>query len=251
MLSKILGFANGEENNNLPEGLGVAELPIEVFRGKQFIKSADFKKIVNDHFAPKIHELGFKGKDFFFYRENETYTEAVFFWTYRSGGAIAVDLLVRFNKIIYPDGKKRTPSRLLRDEDCEFHKRLSPNKILPKGKFDVWFWVFEEHLNENVKIVEDIWRLFATIGLEYFKRFENHQTYIRNITTENYIEFPDFQIARVCGRYETGIIYFLFEYWRQQGNETKALEFAKLGIEKLKSDGKNAYINAFKVYVET
>lgn len=223
-----------------PKGLGVADLPYQVYQGKQPIKSADFKDIVNQIFLPKIHELGFKGKDFYFYRENKTYTEVVFFWVHKTGGAIQVDLLVRFHTINYPGEK---PANKIRPETAEFQRRLSPH--LDKN---TWFWIFAKDLNDNVRIVEDIWRLFSIRGIKYLKQFENHSQYIKKITPNNYSDYPDFFIQHFFGRHEEGVIYFLFAYWQQQQNKERATVFARLGMNKPYNE---PYVDDYRRYLES
>jgi len=249
MFKKLIDILKGDNDNNIPKGLGVTELPMKIYQGKQPIKSSDFKNIVNEIFLPKIIEIGFKGKDFYFYREGPTYTEAIFFWTYKTGGAIQVDLLVKFKNINYPDNKS-LKSKEIRPDNAEFQRRLSPNSEMNISGSDVWFWVFEDTIEKNEKLAGDIWRVFSHNGLNYFKQFENHQDYIGQITNKNYADFPDFFINKFFGRNETGIIFFLFEYWRKQGNKLRTAEFAKLGFDKFKNETDNIYLAKFKDYLE-
>jgi hypothetical protein len=249
MFKKLIDIFKGDNDNTIPKGLGVTELPMKIYQGKQPIKSSDFKNIVNEIFLPKIQEVGFKGKDFYFYREYPTHIEAIFFWTYKTGGAIQVDLLVKFKNINYPDNSK-SKTKEIRPDNSEFQKRLSPNNEKNKNGQNVWFWVFEDSIEKNRTIVEDIWRVFSERGLNYLKRFENSQDYIGQITTKNYSDFPDFFINKFFGRHESGIIFFLFEYWLQQDNEIKAKEFAELGFDLLKSNQEDLYFKEFKNYLD-
>jgi hypothetical protein len=234
----------------IPAGLGVTELPYTVCTGKQPITSAAFKNIVNKIFLPRVKPLGFKGRDFYFYRENEQYTEAVFFWTYRTGGAIQVDLLVKFNNVQYPHQKEPVKPQKIRPVKAEFQRRLSPNGERERNGQEVWFWIFEEDMESNVRIAEDIWRVFSIRGLNYFAQFKHHQQYLAQVTTANYPAFPDFTLQRVFGRHEAGIIYFLFDYWRQMKDTRRAVAFAELGIAKLKSDDDAHYTAVFKNYLD-
>ncbi len=249
MFKKLIDIFKGDNDNTIPKGLGVNELPMKIYQGKQPIKSSDFKNLVNEIFLPRIHEIGFKGKDFYFYRECPKYTEAIFFWTYKTGGAIQVDLLVKFKGINYPD-EKRMMGNEIRPDNAEFQKRLSPNNDKDKNGQNIWFWIFEETTEKNIRLAEDIWRVFSHSGLNYFKQFENHQEYIQQVTNKNYADFPDFYINKFFGRNEAGIIFFLFDYWRQQGDRLKADEFAKLGFDKLKNETDNIYLSKFKDYLE-
>jgi hypothetical protein len=226
MLRKILDLVSTNKIK-LSKGLGTPNLPKEVYKGEQPVTSNDFKLIVNQYFLPKIYEIGFHGKDFLFYRENKDYTEIIFFWTYKTGGAIQVDLAVKFNNIIYPDQEVQIKTKHLRPENCEFHKRLSP-----EGE-NVWFWIFKNNSTDNIEVVNDIWRLFSLNGVEYFNKFKNHRLYIQQLDSQNILDFPDFQLTKFNGKYDKGIIYFLFDYWRQLNDKDRASKFAKIGLDKV------------------
>ena len=248
MHKRLFSIFTPPDREAIPKGLGVSDLAF--YRGETHFKSSDFKNIVNDIFLPKIQELGFKGKDFTYVRENSIYTEVVFFWTFKYGGAIGVDLLIKFKNIHYPDHKKNLKAREIRSTNAEFHQRLSPNGELNKQGQNIWFWVFENTVGRNNRIVEDIWRVFSIRGVEYFNNFKDHKAYIEQITTNNYKSFPDFHLTNLVGRHEKGTIYFLFEYWRQSGEITKALEFAKLGLTALKNEKDCPFSTIFKKYLE-
>ncbi|MGI8600504.1 MAG: hypothetical protein ACR2KB_14730 [Chitinophagaceae bacterium] len=249
MIKKLRNILKGGNGNEMPIGLGVGELPNKIYHGKQPIKSSDFKQIINNIFLPQIQSLGFTGKDFYFFRHNEDYTEVIYPWTYKTGGAIQVDLLVKINKISYPDDKEAIKPGNIKPENAEFQWRLSPNEGKNKNGQHVWYWIFEKEYSDNLKIAEDIWRLFSIKGVEYFNRFKNHQLYISQITIDNYLDFPDFFIQRFFGRHEAGIIYFLFDYWRQFQDEKRAAVFAKLGLTKLNNEEHHQYLTVFKNYL--
>lgn len=247
MLNNIINIFS-----NLTKGLGVVELPKSVYTEKQPITSADFKKFVNEIFLPKIQAMGFKGKDFYYYRENKIYTEAIFFWTHRVGGAVQVDLLVKFNNIKNPTIEKLIKPQNIRPVNADFFYRLSENKAEKNSlfKFNTWFWIFKEKDEDNKKVVNDIWRVFSNQGLSFFERFKNHEEYIGKINRKNYLDFPDFQLQRFLGTYELGILYFLFEYWLQSENREKANEFAKIALEKSNDNTNELYSNIFNEYLK-
>jgi len=243
----ILKFFKGTKVN-YNKGLGVPDLPLSVYKGNQPIKSVDFKKIVNEFFLPKVKEIGFKGKDFTYSKEREGYTEIINFWTYKTGGAIQVDLLIKFENIDYLDREIDVKaSKNLKTNDCEFQKRLSP--LINLSKQDTWFWIFNESYEENIKLVKDIWQVFEECGVNYFKRFENLGNYIKDINSKNYLEFPDFFLNRLYGRGEAGILFFLFNYWSRIGVVEKALEFARVGLKEMTSSEYDNYRKEFNEYI--
>ncbi len=235
-------------SSKYPIGLGTSDLPNSIYQGKQPITSKEFKSFVNKYFKPKINSKGFKGRDFYFYRTNKEYTEAIFFWTYRAGGAIQVDLMVKFNDIKYPNNDKVIKPNNIRPENAEFLRRLSPFEV-QNNDIQVWFWIFKKRKKENKRIINDIWCLFETCGLDYFNHFKNHKKYIENIGINNFSEFPDFYIQKFFGRYIIGIVYFLFKYWLKFNDRQKAKVFAMKGIEIAKVRGDLNYKIEFEKYM--
>ncbi len=156
--------------------------------------------------------------------------------------------MVKFNDIDYPNSDKITKPSAIRPENAEFLRRLSPFDTI-ENDMATWFWIYKKERKENEKLINDIWSLFQTCGLDYFKHFENHKQYIGTITTNNYQKFPDFYIQKFFGRRFIGIVYFLFKYWIKFGDNQKAREFALNGIEI--SDGKadSKYEIEFKEYI--
>jgi len=78
---------------------------------------------------------------------------------------------------------------------------------------------FAENIDDNIKIADDIWRVFSIRGTEYFEQFKNHKHYIGQVSSANYFNFPDFFIQKFFGRHEAGIIYFLFDNLRKMQNK--------------------------------
>ncbi len=226
----------------------MTELPKSIYQGKQSITSKDFKVYVNEHFATKINALGFKGRDFNYYRAQKDYIECVNFWTYKVGGAIQVDLMIKFKGVQYPDEENEIKPRFVKQENSEFIRRLSPHKI-SDNNINVWFWLFNKESEKNIEIVNDIWRLFESCGIDFFNEFQNHQEYIGKVETENYMNFPDFYTKRISGHFEIGVVYFLFRYWEKYGDKSKAIEFAKKGIEIATSKEDLNYETEFKEYI--
>jgi hypothetical protein len=238
-LKNIIACLNKTNVSDL--GLGIKELPPSFYTREKHIKSEDFKRLVTEHFASKIRELGFKGKDFMYYRENKVYTEIVFFWTYRTGGAIQVDLLIKFNDVLYPPEFLKIKIHKLRSEHCEFWKKLSP--INSTG----WFWVFQDTIEENIPFVNDIWNTFEKFGIPYFNNFQNHRDYISKLSFKNVHEIEEFTISHLSKGGETSVLYFLMTYWDQQNDKQKALHYAKTGIAKNYTD--DIYQPFFENYI--
>jgi len=232
-----------------PIGIGISELPKSIYQGKQPLTSKEFKVLVNEHFAPKIKSLGFKGRDFNYYREQDEYIECVNFWTYKLGGAIQIDLMIKFKGIIYPNEHKEIKPSEVKQENAEFLRRLSPLKI-KNNTLNVWFWIFKKEPQENIKIINDIWLLFQTCGNDFFNEFENHKIYVSKVKSHDYMSFPDFYTKRISGHFEIGVVYFLFRYWEKFGDGSKAKDFAHKGLELANGLNNVEYQSEFKQYLK-
>lgn len=226
MLSRLKAIFSSSEVRQIPNGLGVPELPSNFVKGSETLSNNHLKNTINQFFLPKIKELGYQGKDFYFYKENTQHTQAVFFWLHRGGGAVQVDLLVKFNSIIYPSGSELAKDKPLRPANSEFQFRLSPNNKEKEFVPDNWFWLLTTTEQGLEMLVNDIWRVFEARGIPYFKQFENHQKLLSEINPKNFTQFPDFRIQNFILRNQLEILYFLHCYWKISGNSIKANEFA-------------------------
>lgn len=250
MFRKLLSALSKKDNGRIPSGLGMVDLPGSFYSSKRSTTSATFKEYVNNVFGPQMQTLGFKGKDFYYYRKQKDYTEAIFFWTYRSGGAIQCDLMIKFDQISYPD-RPPVKSSDLRPDTADCSVRLSPNGEKQRNVQYAWFWIFADTPEENTKIAEDMWRVFSLRGLSWLDQFKNHKAYLEKMKPAECLDYPDFHIVSY---HRIAPLYFLFEYWRQAGEKEQAKAFAQFALNLRKkedwpSDFGSEYLQIFQAYI--
>ena len=127
------------------------------------IKSAEFKKIVSKHIAPRLRELGWKGSGFHFKRIHDDYPfiDLIGFQVNNYGGTFCVEIGVHpiFLKESWEgeyDLKKLTHASL------DIRKRLTPN-----NEYDYWWDIgFDEA--SSLKTLEIFWNVFLDKTIHYF-----------------------------------------------------------------------------------
>jgi hypothetical protein len=227
----------------IPQGLGTPEMPKSLFLGKQPYCCNDFKLLLARHLTPRLEKYGFSGDSFHYFKEDSDFIYIVYFWGAQNGkgeeagGAVQVDLLVKYKHIHYSGERARIKMHKLRPENCEFQKRLCPNDKTDKFGQCRWFWIFGPDEESNIKVIDDIWRVLKIRGFEYFNQFNRHQELLDDITPENCTSYRDFQIQRHFGHKEIGIVYFLYRYWKNCNNHEKAEQFRAYAINSFQSEG--------------
>jgi hypothetical protein len=131
------------------------------------MNAAEFKKLINKHFAPKIRALGWKGSGFNFYKIESNHVIRVFglqgAWF---GGSVCCETAIHFDFI--PD-LAHTEINLdkISYASCLFRKRLSP-----KGYGD-YHWTFKDNEFDNISSVNQIWDAFSKHGLNFYLSYDN------------------------------------------------------------------------------
>jgi hypothetical protein len=138
---------------------------------KPAISASEFKKTVNNHFKSKVTELGFIGKDWAYNKEKSGFIYSISFVTSKHGGEFAIDLTVRPKRI---DKYKN-----LTNNEPSFSKRLTPS-----NQIDYW-WRFKKNETENAKLLDKIFLLISSKGLEWFGKFNEFPTQFSNLTIEH------------------------------------------------------------------
>lgn len=93
------------ESANL--GIGRINIPIDVWQKSKEFTNQEFKDCINEYFLPLISNLGFTGRDYRFFKEDEKNYYLIDFFPNRSGGGTQVDLLVKIKGITYPPKHKK------------------------------------------------------------------------------------------------------------------------------------------------
>lgn len=209
------------------------------------MNAAEFKKLVTEHFSPKIRELGWKGSGFQFRKIPENHIGNLFgiqgSW---NGGSVCCETAIHFD--FMPDlaglnfDKSTYASSLIR-------KRLSPN-----GDGD-YHWNFSNNREENIESINSIWNAFEKHGTKFYNDFADFPHPFDKIkpidiqTSENY---------KILGKYYVGndieLANLLKEINLLLGNKIIAKEFSKIGIAGVNKLGEKLLIGRkTKSYRET
>ncbi|WP_299767643.1 hypothetical protein [uncultured Dokdonia sp.] len=225
----------GKEIESTDLGIGWINVPIETWRKSKEFTNTDFKECINKYFQPLIANQGFTGKDYKFYKEDDSAFYFINFFPDRNGGGTQVDLLVKVKRITYPP-KHFKFNKSKSAKYCEFSKRLSPINT------SVWHWAFKSNKDDNKTVLEDIYRIILEKGIPYFKQFENLDSILSKITIETFenlkygIQDPKTGFPSFHREFYEDIfpsIYFVFKHADLNDDKDKAFELAKYGIGKL------------------
>lgn len=198
----------------------------------------DFKVLVNKIIRPKLIDLGFNGNGYRYYREHDEHYDSITFGTSKYGGAICINVEIRFKKpysIVEFDITK-IPNLF----DSEAELRLSPDK------FDNW-WHFKDTEEDNNRVINEMWKLLEINGLPFFEKFNDLNAYFSKIKPSDVSKvsfFNDFRLLPYLPR----VYYLLMIYNIRQGNNDQALSYAKSGLKSIK-DNNDKYKSEFERYI--
>ena len=144
------------------------------------MNAAEFKKLVTQHFAPRIRSLGWKGSGFHFRKQEENHVVRVFgFQGSWYGGSVCCETAVHFDFI--PDLAGRHFSKTTH-ASCLFRKRLTPN-----GQGD-YHWDFHDEEELNTTSINQIWDSFERVGLEFYKSFNEFPEPFDSVSPEDFLK---------------------------------------------------------------
>jgi hypothetical protein len=192
------------------------------------MNSADFKKLISNHFSPRIRELGWKGSGFSYYKPTNNHVVNIFSlhgsWM---GGSITCETAIHFDFI--PDLAGRD-YRKTTSASCIVRQPLAP-------KSDWWFHSNEE---QNRKSVEQIWKAFQQTEISFYKDFQNFPEPFSSIKPEDFdrkrlFGFGSRKNLKILGKYhiynEINLIWLLKEIHELFGNPHSAKAFSELGMK--------------------
>ena len=198
---------------------------VQVKRKNQTTKmnSAEFKKLITNHFSPKIRKMGWKGSGFNFRKIEENHIVKIFgiqgSWM---GGSVCCETAIHFDFI--PDLAGKSSSKISY-ASCIIRERLSP-----KGEGD-FHWQFRNKEEENIKSIIQIWEAFKTHGQTFYKDFDNFpkpfdQIEVNDLSNRNYKLLNKYHIYN-----HINFAWILKEINQFIGNSKKAKEFSEFGIQ--------------------
>jgi hypothetical protein len=200
----------------------------------------DFKKLVNAELEPKLKSKGFVGSDYRYYQDLSSHINFIFLGLSKYGGAISIDASIKFKRPFSlgdVDPLKAYPL------NCESWKRLSPDDK------DNW-WTFRDTVEENNRVIEEMWALIQIVAFPYFKRFESLSEFFRKIKLSELRTEKFYDKYEFCGRKIFG--YFsIMQYYLLTAQNEKAIEVAKLGLDEYAYPDDKIYISEFNKVITT
>lgn len=190
------------------------------------MNTIEFKKLVANHFAPKIRELGWKGSGFHYRKMGENHVGNIFglqgSWF---GGSVCCETAIHFDFMPDLAGLRFEKSTYA---SCVIRERLSP-----KGEGD-YHWDFSNNPDTNIESVNSIWNAFEQHGTKFYKDFDDfphpfdkiQPSDLRN--NRNYKILDKYHILN-----QTGFVILLKEINILLGQIDTAKEFSNIGIERM------------------
>ena len=194
--------------------------------------AAGFKKLISQHFAPKMRELGWKGSGFHFRKVEENHVVKIFglqgSWY---GGSVCCETAIHFDFIPDLAGK---PFDKTTYASCIIRERLSP-----KGEGD-YHWRFSDNEEENIKSINQIWEAFEKYGQRFYQDFNNFpepfsSIKLKDFNQTSWLGFGKKKRMKILGKYyiynEKNLGGLLMEINQFIGKRDLAKDFAELGMQ--------------------
>ncbi|WP_100616373.1 DUF4304 domain-containing protein [Confluentibacter citreus] len=189
------------------------------------MNATEFRKLVTEHFSPKIRELGWKGSGFHFRKMNENHIGNIFglqgSWY---GGSVCCETAIYFDFMPDLAGLSFEKSTYA---SCLIRKRLSP-----KGEGD-YHWNFSNDLEKNIESVKSIWKAFEQHGIKFYEDFADFPHPFDKIKPIDLINSDNY---RIHGKYYVGnhieLANLLKDINILLGRREIAKEFSVIGINR-------------------
>ena len=241
MLNFLKHFSSGQDKANIRRQFPLSQTgKFRVPSHKLKFYNKDFKKLVKAELEPKLQSIGFVGSDYHYYQELSSHINFIFLGLSKYGGAISIDSSIKFKppySLEYVDSLKTYPV------NCQSWKRLSPDDK------DNW-WTFRDTVEENKKVIEEMWALIQIVALPYFKSFESLSDFFSKIKISDLRTDKFYDKYRLSGRKIFGY-YSIMQYFLLAAQNDKAIEVAKMGLDEYTYNDDKNYIDEFKKVITT
>ena len=191
------------------------------------METKDFRKLIKEHFKPKINDLGFKGSDLHFVKHTEEhYIYTLVIQASKYGGSCVMEMGVHFD---FLSSQKATV------HDCEFRKRLQPELSLIdklKGRSIEKWHEYGENEAHAVKTINEMWSLFDNQALKYFNQFQSFPNPITEISLEE-IESGSKRLYKLGTPSKLRLALLIARVHHFLGNYADAKHYAEWGIKNI------------------
>lgn len=199
------------------------------------MKTAEFKKLIAQHFSPKIRKLGWKGSGFHYRKMDGKHIGNLFGiqgnW---QGGSVCCETAIHFDFMEDLEG--------LPFEKSTYASALIRKRLSPKGEGD-HHWYFSKNMERNIESVNSIWNSFELHAPKFYNDFTDFPHPFDKIKPSD---------LRINKNYKVLDKYFvvnqiefanlLKEINLLLGNIESAKEFSQIGIEDLNELAKKLLI---------
>lgn len=217
--------------------------------------SAEFKKLVTEHFAPKIRTLGWKGSGFHYRKVEANHVVKIFglhgTWM---GGTIYCETAIHFDFI--PD-LAGNPHNKTTFASCIIRERLFSDKA-------EHYITISEDKAENIKKINKLWEEFQGAGQAFYRDFDTFPETFASIKPKHFNQrrffcFGPKKRIKILNKYfitnEIHLAWLLKEINLFIGRSAIAKEFADLGMQMINESAskwaKEGYAQMNQSYLET
>ncbi|PWV94443.1 uncharacterized protein DUF4304 [Paenibacillus cellulosilyticus] len=150
------------------------------------MNTKQFRKLIKEHFAPRLHQLGFKGSDHHFVKTNDNH----FIYTLviqadKYGGSCVMEMGVHLDFLPISFNEIKPPIDIT-TYDCEFRKRLNKKANWLKVERERWF-SYGETEEEALDTIMEMRELFLNEGMNYYSQFKEFPKSITSIELDEIV----------------------------------------------------------------
>ncbi len=188
-------------------------------------KKTTFFNILKQEFSPNLRKVGFKGSGQYFRRIRKEVVNVLNIQVNRYGGSCAVNLGLHLAFLPMSSIDERPNLEKIKEYECEFRTRLSPNK-----KSDYW-WKYDGFLGSPEKKARHLIDTYFKYGETLFSNFDSLEKIAAMFTIDDF-ERNDLLYVFGATTIQRGALTMARVHCHL-GNNSKAKAFANLGLKNL------------------
>ena len=185
---------------------------------------AAFFDVLKIEFAPKLRELGFSGSGQHFRRFTGEIINAINIQGSKYGDECAVNLGLH---LTFLPMKGCTNVRKIKEIDCEFRSRLSPDM-----KSDYW-WKYGGRLDSPTLSARNLITTYLESGEPYFRQYDNVEKFTSLFSLDEVN--GDTYIDKLGGITSVRAALAMARIHEHLGNTSESKQFAALGLANIGS----------------
>lgn len=195
------------------------------------MNTKDFRRLIKEHFAPKLHELGFKGTDHHFVKANNHFIYTLVIQADKYGGSCVMEMGVHLDFLPNSIGEFKPPLKIT-TYDCEFRERLNKKANWLQRFLTVererWFR-YGETEEDAITTNNEMKKLFTNKGMCYFSQFKDFPEPITSISLDE-IKVGSKKLENLGAPLDLRTALLVSRTYEFLGNHRKAKDFASWGL---------------------